>query len=61
MGGMAMNKVMVQAMEEMLNENKKEVEILTHPDAIYSGATGAALWGGFRYNKLKIKEELSVQ
>ena len=61
LGGMAMNKGMVQAIEEVLNENKKEVEILTHPDAIYSGATGAALWGGFRYHKLKRKEELSVQ
>lgn len=59
-GGMAMNKGMIQAIEELLNENKKEIEILTHPDAMYSGAIGAALWGGFRYNKLKNKEELSV-
>lgn len=59
-GGMAMNKGMIQAIEELLNENKKEIEILTHPDAMYSGAIGAALWGGFRHNKLKNKEELSV-
>ena len=56
-GGMAMNKGMVQAIEELAKESKYEFEFRTSPDAIYAGALGAALWGGFRYLKLKKKNE----
>lgn len=60
-GGMGMNVGMVQAIEEIAAENKKQVfEFIAHPDAIYSGAIGAALWGGFRYYKLKEKEAAVV-
>lgn len=53
-GGMGMNKGMVQAITELASENKKNnYEFIAHPDAIYSGAVGAAIWGGFRYFKLK--------
>lgn len=53
-GGMGMNKGMVQAITELASENKKKnFEFIAHPDAIYSGAVGAAIWGGFRYFKLK--------
>lgn len=56
-GGMALNKGMIQSMKELLEKNKRHwLELKTHPDAIYTGALGAALWGGFRYNKLKEKE-----
>jgi benzoyl-CoA reductase subunit D len=56
-GGMGMNVGMVQAIEETAAENKKKTyEFLSHPDAIYSGALGAALWGGFRHFKLKQKQ-----
>lgn len=61
MGGMGMNKGMIQAVEELAAENKKKVfEFISHPDAIYSGAIGAALWGGYRYHKLKEKENAIV-
>ena len=44
-GGMGMNAGMVQAIQELSVENKKKnMEFVTHPDAIYSGAIGAALW-----------------
>ena len=33
---------------------------VSNPDAIYSGAIGAALWGGYRYYKLKEKEAVMV-
>ena len=56
-GGMAMNKGMVQAIEELAKESKYEFEFRTSPDAIYAGALGAALWGGFRYLKLKGERE----
>lgn len=52
-GGMAMNKGMLQAVEELARESKYDFEFISHPDAIYAGALGAAIWGGFRYLKLK--------
>jgi len=60
-GGMGMNVGMIQAIEELSVEKKKaDMEFVAHPDAIYSGAIGAALWGGFRYYKLKEKEAAVV-
>lgn len=55
-GGMSLNKGMIQAIEESLKETGKKFVIKTHPDAIYAGAIGAALWGGFRHIKLKEKQ-----
>lgn len=56
-GGMGMNVGMVQAIEETSAENKKNTfKFIANPNAIYSGAIGAALWGGFRYHKLKEKQ-----
>jgi benzoyl-CoA reductase subunit D len=61
-GGMGMNEGMIQAIQELSEENKKmEFEFVSHPDAIYSGAIGAALWGGFRYYKLKEKQASFVE
>ena len=57
-GGMAMNKGMIQAIDELAKESKYNFTFLTHPDAIYSGALGAAIWGGFRY--LKLQEQSSA-
>lgn len=54
-GGMSLNTGMIQAIEEQLLETGKKYIIKTHPDAIYAGALGAALWGGFRHIKLKEK------
>lgn len=60
-GGMGMNVGMIQAIEEQAMENKKKAfDFIPNPDAIYSGAIGAALWGGFRYYKLKEKEAAVV-
>ena len=59
-GGMAMNKGMVEAVKELAKENRNDFVITTHPDAIYSGAIGAALWGGYRYYKLKEKESVLI-
>lgn len=60
-GGMALNKGMLQALEEQLKETGKKFEIKTHPDAGYAGAIGAALWGGFRHVKLAAKEKELIQ
>ncbi len=59
-GGMALNKGMMQAIEEQLAESGKKFDIKTHPDAIYAGAIGAALWGGYRHFKLKEKQSMAV-
>lgn len=59
-GGMALNKGMVQAIKELAKEGNYDWEIFTNPEASYAGAVGAALWGGFRYNKLKEKKKESV-
>jgi benzoyl-CoA reductase subunit D len=59
-GGMALNKGMLQAIEEQLQETGKKFEIKTHPDAGYAGAIGAALWGGFRHIKLKEKQAVTI-
>ena len=58
MGGMGLNVGMIQAIEELAADNMKtKHEFLSSPNAIYSGAVGAALWGGFRHFKMKEKEE----
>lgn len=55
-GGMGMNIGMIQAVEELTAESSKaKFEFISSPDAIYSGAVGAALWGGYRYYILKKK------
>jgi benzoyl-CoA reductase subunit D len=36
----------------MVNE-KVNVTATSHPDSIYAGAIGAALWGAFRHRKLR--------
>ncbi len=60
-GGMGMNVGMLQAVEELSKEKKKaDLIFASHPDAIYSGAVGAALWGGYRYYKLKEKQAAVV-
>lgn len=51
-GGMAMNVGMIQAVQELIDESKLDLEIKADPDSIHAGAIGAALWGGFRYHKL---------
>lgn len=51
-GGMALNKGMLQAFDELLQETGKKYTVKVNPDAIYAGAIGAALWGGYRCRKL---------
>jgi benzoyl-CoA reductase subunit D len=51
-GGLALDSGLLAAIrEEMVNE-KVTVDAISHPDSIYAGAIGAALWGAFRYQRL---------
>jgi benzoyl-CoA reductase subunit D len=52
-GGLAMDVGMVDALRDALAEAKVTLEARTHPDAIYAGAIGAALWGAYRYERLR--------
>ena len=57
-GGLALDAGLLAAIrEEMVNE-KVTVDAVSHPDSIYAGAIGAALWGAFRHGKL---EELKAK
>lgn len=58
-GGLALDKGLVAALGEELAKMKGvEAEIASHPDAIYAGAIGAALWGAFRYEILASSGQL---
>ena len=52
-GGLALDRGLVAALEEDLGKMKDmKVSVRSHPDSIYAGAIGAALWGAFRHDKL---------
>jgi benzoyl-CoA reductase subunit D len=59
-GGLALDVGLLAAIqEEMLNE-KVGVQAVSHPDSIYAGAIGAALWGAFRHRKLQELESVAA-
>jgi len=51
-GGLAGDTGLVQALREAVAGQKAAIEIRAHPDSVYAGALGAALWGAFRVRKL---------
>ena len=55
-GGLASDVGMISALRDALarkaDQDGMAREVITHPDAIFAGAIGAAIWGGFRYRKL---------
>ncbi len=51
-GGLAGDVGLVSALRESAATQKKPLEIRSHPDSVYAGALGAALWGAFRARKL---------
>jgi benzoyl-CoA reductase subunit D len=55
-GGLALDGGLVAAMQELMAKEKVKVPVAAHPDSIYAGAIGAALWGAFRHEKLKALE-----
>jgi benzoyl-CoA reductase subunit D len=56
-GGLALDKGLVAALEEDIANIKDMKSIVrSHPDSIYAGAIGAALWGAYRFEKLAARE-----
>jgi benzoyl-CoA reductase subunit D len=52
-GGLALDEGLLAALrEELVNEKITGLTAENHPDSIYAGAIGAALWGAFRHARL---------
>jgi benzoyl-CoA reductase subunit D len=51
-GGLALDAGLLAAIQEEMVNEKVKVTAESHPDSIYAGAIGAALWGAFRHAKL---------
>jgi len=52
-GGLALDKGLVAALVEDVAAIKDMKSVIrSHPDSIYAGAIGAALWGAYRFDKL---------
>jgi benzoyl-CoA reductase subunit D len=57
-GGLALDEGLLAALrEELANEKIAGLSAVNHPDSIYAGAIGAALWGAFRHARLKELQE----
>ncbi|HET7362456.1 MAG TPA: benzoyl-CoA reductase subunit D [Burkholderiales bacterium] len=57
-GGLALDAGLLAAVqEELVTEKIGGLTITSHPDSIFAGAVGAALWGAFRHEKLKALQE----
>jgi benzoyl-CoA reductase subunit D len=59
-GGLGLDEGLVLALEEACAEGRMTVVVKSHPDAIYAGAVGAALWGAFRHEKLAAQAKLAM-
>jgi benzoyl-CoA reductase subunit D len=52
-GGLALDEGLLAALrEELVNEKITGLTATNHPDSIYAGAIGAALWGAYRRDKI---------
>ena len=57
-GGLALDTGLVKAMQDAMDGQKMTTKVAWHPDSLYAGAIGAALWGAFRYEKLEALGQL---
>ena len=56
-GGLALDSGLLAAMQEEMVAEKVSITARSHPDSIYAGAIGAALWAAYRHGKLAALEE----
>ena len=59
-GGLALDSGLLAAIQEEMVAEKVNVTTVSHPDSIYAGAIGAALWGAFRYGRLQELQEAAT-
>ncbi|MDO9067220.1 MAG: benzoyl-CoA reductase subunit D [Deltaproteobacteria bacterium] len=57
-GGLALDIGLVKAIQDGMDKQQMKMKVAFSPDSIFAGAIGAALWGAFRYDKLKSTDEL---
>jgi benzoyl-CoA reductase subunit D len=59
-GGLALDTGLLAAIREEMVSEKVDVTVTSHPDSIYAGAIGAALWGAYRHARLNRLESLAA-
>lgn len=59
-GGLALDSGLLAAIQEEMVNEKVNVTARSHPDSIYAGAIGAALWGAYRHAKLRELEAVAA-
>ena len=59
-GGLALDIGLLAAIQEEMVNEKVGVQATSHPDSIYAGAIGAALWGAFRHERLQELQETAA-
>jgi benzoyl-CoA reductase subunit D len=57
-GGLAADEGLAGALQERADAEKLNVAVRTHPESIYAGALGAALWGAFRHQVLSKRAQV---
>jgi benzoyl-CoA reductase subunit D len=57
-GGLALDIGLVKALQDGMDKQQMKMKVATSPDSIFAGAIGAALWGAFRFEKLKATADL---
>ena len=58
-GGLALDDGLMAALNESMGKQKLTIMARSHPDSIFAGAIGAAIWGAFRHEKLQRLETLA--
>ena len=51
-GGLALDDGLESAIADSIESQNLQLTAVSHPDSIYAGAMGAAIWGAFRHEKL---------
>ena len=59
-GGLSADTGLARALQESARKDGLDVEIRAHPNSIYAGALGAALWGAYRHRMLARHAEVAV-
>jgi len=52
-GGLALDTGLVKAIQDGMETQEMGARAASHPDSLFAGAIGAALWGAFRHGKLQ--------
>jgi len=55
-GGLALDSGLIAAFKECAEKQRMKVDIRSCEDSIYAGAIGAAIWGAYRYEKLRQRQ-----